>query len=144
MSEVVRPTGNTAAIRETLVAVKKSIDGIGASSLDCDPEILMASLTLVCARLSSRIEAALAAPPRQCDVGTAAEQIKRWEKYCQEHHEYWKPDKSLTAIQRCNCPCLEGNGCNYFIWAQMPYEDDRAVLGATQDAERTQRKENRK
>ena len=63
---------------------------------------------------------------RQCDVGTAEEQIKRWVKFCQEHHEYWKPSKSLTAIQRCNCPCYEGNGCNYFIWAQMPYEEGGA------------------
>lgn len=69
---------------------------------------------------------ALAKPPRNCDVGTPQEQIKRWEKFCQEHHEYWKPSKSLTAIQRCNCPCHEGNGCNYFIWAQMPYKKEGA------------------
>jgi hypothetical protein len=69
------------------------------------------------------VKSALAEPPRNCDVGTPQEQIKRWEKFCQEHHEYWKPGKSLTAIQRCNCPCHEGNGCNYFIWAQMPYEE---------------------
>ena len=67
--------------------------------------------------------AALSASPRNCDVGTPQEQIKRWEEFCQEHHERWKPGKSLTAIQRCNCPCYEGNGCNYFIWAQMPYEE---------------------
>lgn len=61
------PVGNEAKLRETLVAVKKSIDEIGASSLDGDPEILMMSLTQVCARLSARIDAALAAPPRNCD-----------------------------------------------------------------------------
>ena len=66
---------------------------------------------------------ALARPARNCDVGTAEEQIKRWEKFCLEHHEYWKPSKSLTAIQRCSCPCSEGNGCNFFIWAQMPYDE---------------------
>ena len=69
------------------------------------------------------IKSALAAPARNCDVGTAEEQIKRWEEFCLEHHEYWKPSKGLTAIQRCNCPCREGNGCNYFIWAQMPYTE---------------------
>lgn len=58
---------NMAAMRETLLAVKKSIDGIGASSLDGDPEILMMSLTQVCARLSARIDAAFAAPARNCD-----------------------------------------------------------------------------
>ena len=58
---------NTAAMREALVAVKKSIDDIGKSSLDCDPTILMAALTQVCARLSARIERALSAPPHNCD-----------------------------------------------------------------------------
>lgn len=71
-----------------------------------------------------RMRNALSANPIcNCNVGSAQEQIKRFEKFCQEHHEYWRPDKSLTAIQRCNCPCYEKNGCNYFIWAQMPYEE---------------------
>ena len=77
-------------------------------------------------RLSDEIDRVVSAidkPPRNCDVGSADEQIKRWEKFCQEHHEYWRPDKSLTAIQKCNCPCHEGNGCNYFVWAQMPYTE---------------------
>ena len=64
-------------MREALVAVKKSIDGIGASSLDCDPEILMASLTQVCARLSARIDAALAAPARNCDLFSDAETARQ-------------------------------------------------------------------
>ena len=69
--------GNAAAMREALVAVKKSIDGIGESSLDCDPTILMASLTQVCARLSARIERALSAPARNCDLyASATEALK--------------------------------------------------------------------
>lgn len=82
--------------------------------------------TAMCIRYEAAYQIAkeaLAEPLRNCDVGTPQEQIKRWEKFCQEHHEYWKPSKSLTAIQRCNCPCHEGNGCNYFIWAQLPYEE---------------------
>ncbi len=61
-------------------------------------------------------------PLRNCDVDTPQEQIKRWEKFCQAHHEDWKPSKSLTTIQRCDCPCHEGNSCNYFIWSQMSYD----------------------
>ena len=72
---------NMAAMREALVAVKKSIDGIGASSLDCDPEILMSSLTLVCGKLSARIERALSAPPRNCDrFGGETEAKAEWWK----------------------------------------------------------------
>ena len=77
-----------------------------------------------CARdIMETIDKIASEPLRNCDVGTPQEQIKRWEEFCLEHHEYWKPGKSLTAIQRCNCPCYEGNRCNYFIWAQMPYEE---------------------
>lgn len=53
-------TGDAAKMREALVSVKKSIDEMGAASLDGDPEIMLMSLTQVCARLSARIEAALA------------------------------------------------------------------------------------
>ena len=77
-------TGHGAKMREALIAVKKSIDGIGASSLDGDPEILMMSLTQVCARLSARIESALAEPPRNCDrFGTDnAEASLAYEEFC--------------------------------------------------------------
>lgn len=53
---------------------------------------------------------ALAAPPRNCDVGTAEEQIKRHRKWC-------KRDKCLPGI-----PC---SVC-FAKWAQMPYEEGGA------------------
>lgn len=65
--------GNAAKLREALVSVKKSIDDMGAASLNGDPEVLLMSLTQVCARLSARIDAALAEPPRNCDMHTADE-----------------------------------------------------------------------
>ena len=59
--------------------------------------------------------AALAAPPRNCDVGTAEEQAKRYCDYC---------DKRLCS----ECPCcgkvLYGK-CE-FAWAQMPYNEGGA------------------
>ena len=79
------PVGNEAKLRETLVAVKKSIDEIGASSLDGDPEILMMSLTQVCARLSARIDAALDAPPRNCDrYATPNDAMKAFEAFMRQ------------------------------------------------------------
>lgn len=110
--------GNAAAMRDALVAVKKSIDGIGESSLDCDPTILMAALTQVCARLSARIERALSAPPRNCDVGTADEQDARFSKFCVE-----KSSGSCSG-----CPDAVGgftvaNGIREcaLVWSQTPY-----------------------
>ena len=103
--------GNAAATREALVAVKKSIDDMGISSLDCDPTILMASITQVCARLSARIERALSAPARSCDVGTAEEQAERHSRFCISHGGLCK---------RCPAHRRTHNGC-VLAWAQMPY-----------------------
>lgn len=58
------------------------------------------------------ITAALSAPPRQCDVGTAEEQDNRMDVYCQ--------------TRKCgSCPLWDNanNGVRCeFTWAQMPYE----------------------
>lgn len=62
-------------------------------------------------------KSALAAPPRNCDVGTAEEQCARWRKFCDSHSERIS-DTSFV----CNCPC---KGCDFgeceLAWAQMPY-----------------------
>lgn len=108
------PVGNAAALRDALEEIVELAKAWATPGAD-------AAVTL--GLIIDRAKDALSAPPRNCDVGTAKEQIKRWEEFCLEHHEYWKPSKGLTAIQRCNCPCHEGNGCNYFIWAQMPYKE---------------------
>ena len=60
---------------------------------------------------------------RQCDVGTAEEQAKRWEQFCIEHHEPWKPGVPAIIQNICKCPCFSMNQCNMFIWAKMPYEE---------------------
>ena len=68
-------------------------------------------------------ESALAAPLRNCDVGTAEEQAQRFERFCAAHHEEWKNGRPLMAWT-CDCPCYQigKNSCNYFTWAQMPYD----------------------
>lgn len=63
------------------------------------------------------VSAALAAPTRNCEVGTAEEQAERYGRYC---------DKFTTDSMHCeSCPCcgkiLLGK-CE-FAWAQMPYEE---------------------
>jgi hypothetical protein len=65
------------------------------------------------------LNAALAAPPRNCDVGTAREQIKRWQAFCNRH------DDDCTG-----CPCdaadtWDNTSC-FAKWAQMPYEEGGA------------------
>lgn len=58
--------GNAAKLREALVAAKKFVDGVGKAALigEVDAE----TICLCAANLSGRIAAALAAPPRNCDM----------------------------------------------------------------------------
>lgn len=58
-------------------------------------------------------KAALAAPPRNCDVGTVKEQSERLEKLCDSHE---------CASGGSDCP-LDDYDCNPLAWAQMPYEE---------------------
>ena len=71
-------------------------------------------------REKAAIEAdALAAPPRNCDVGTAEEQFERWQAFCGRH------DANCTG-----CPCDDGHTCTlaycFAKWAQMPCEEGGA------------------
>ena len=58
------------------------------------------------------IDAALSAPPRQCDVGSADEQLKRWRKFCENLHDCG------------DCPANKKDGISadcFANWSQMPY-----------------------
>lgn len=63
------------------------------------------------------LRAALSAPPRNCDVGTAEEQRVRFEAWCEK-----QPERYCKACAECptqryaiNCFCK---------WAQMPYNEE--------------------
>ena len=63
-------------------------------------------------------KAALAEPVKNCDVGTAEEQAKRFEEYCESEvckRKRCKSRAKALCIERC---ALE--------WAQMPYEEGGA------------------
>lgn len=62
--------------------------------------------------------AALAEPPRNCDVGTADEQWARFKKHCEENSQADDPGY-------CSGKCNVDGGCVSqcaLKWAQMPYE----------------------
>ena len=57
-----------------------------------------------------------AAQRRNCDVGTAEEQFKRWETFCLKY------DNDCTG-----CPCGDSTHPTAYCfakWAQKPYEAD--------------------
>lgn len=96
--------GNAAAMREALEFIKLASDdyetygNTKAGALDV---------------IYEKACAALAAPPRNCDVGTAEEQCDRFLRFCQ----------SRGCV---NCEIGDGNRAKFpsceLVWAQMPYE----------------------
>ena len=56
-------------------------------------------------------KAALAAPPRNCDVGTAEEQLERFMAFC----------KNYPRCLKCPCCGIVINGRCEFVWGQMLY-----------------------
>ena len=73
---------------------------------------------VACGIIASKARAALAAPPRNCDVGTAEEQ--------------WRRFKNMCIIPLClhkGCPVgipLKTTKNCELVWAQMPYEEGGA------------------
>jgi len=111
------PVGNAAEMRDVLkpwiafaewLLANAGKDGLGRSIQENGPTIRQ--------RLEE-LRAALAAPPRNCDVGTAEEQTRRMAaEYCAVQKSCYE---SPSGRQ---CPLYkEGVDCR-LIWAQMPYE----------------------
>ena len=101
-----KQVGDAAKLREALVSVQKKIHYL-IGSLNV-PNSLVANRM----EINGIINAALAAPARNCDVGTPEEQAKRLHRFC--------------ISQDCvTCPCDRGkaDGRCEFAWMQMPYEE---------------------
>ncbi len=65
-------------------------------------------------QLKDMASAALAAPPRNCDEGTAEEQKNRFIRFC-------------GGCPNCkHCPLRNANSKCVFVWAQMPYTEGGA------------------
>ena len=98
--------GNTAKLREALETL---VDIVDAWKDHLPPVIRDGELS----KAIKKAEAALAAPPRNCDVGTAEEQKERFEEFCDDE----KGDR-----QHCrNCRLCNALDCE-LAWAQMPYK----------------------
>jgi hypothetical protein len=99
-SEVKSAAGNTAEMREVLIWMKERMNAaIHDGSFDCDEAL-------------AKLDAALSAPPRNCDVGTVEEQRFRQSEYCK---------KSSMGNGCSQCPLKDTLDCR-FAWMQMPYE----------------------
>lgn len=115
-----RGQGNTAAMREALTNLTcfeesdiRQLEQLAKRAIDndiCGGGILQA----LCGAIREG-KAALAAPPRQFDVGKPEEQLSRWGVYCKE-------GKARCLVQGkwrfINCTAC------FADWAQMPYEEE--------------------
>ena len=103
--------GNAAALRVALNGVAKELETM-------NPRGWGGTL--------AAIRAALAAPPRNCDVGTAQEQYVRFEKHC---NGKWK-DYTNTDMRR-PFPCGRNDRTNnpcarcFATWAQLPFTPEK-------------------
>lgn len=103
---------NNRAMREACKVVIDAIETIYAH--EDDAEFVRVWLD----QTKKACEEALAAPPRNCDVGTAREQNRRFERYC---------DSEVCECKMCK------NVSKYLVkafcalaWSQMPYEEGGA------------------
>lgn len=101
-------SGNAAAMREALEAFNNLFE----QGVICISYVNSAEEIKQIKELYRKTKAALSAPPRNCDIGTAANQAVRYMKFCRNY-------------PRCTgCPCvgkMKYNQCE-FAWAQIPYE----------------------
>ena len=120
--------GNAAAKREALEIAKKAICNYAkhiCDSLSWENSTINANCgDILCVhrdlcKAKTAIQKALATPPRNCDIGTAMEQGKRFSAYCRAH----KHPKSECL----HCPLFgQTGGYCELAWAQMPYEEGGA------------------
>ena len=116
--------GNAAAMREALEKTQSVIatcmEILNKIPDGCDYDGLVDEVAdELCDLRDSHVKAALSAPPRNCDVGTADEQAKRFHSFCK---------KFQSCIQEmCSPLCPFINCCDVCHcmtkWLQMPYKE---------------------
>lgn len=105
-SEAKTASGNTAEMREALIWMKERMNAaIQDGSFDCYEAL-------------EKIDAALSAPPRNCDVGTAKEQDERFRDFCPKYTH----GGSTSDCEGCK---LSGSECCEcaIAWENAPYEE---------------------
>ncbi len=109
---VVKPYGNAANMRKALEQISSMGEQIDYQ-LGSSEETVYAFRNERCLahNISECARAALSAPPRNCDVGTAEEQASRFIALC-------------DSLKCPSCPCRFGKTTDCALnWAQMPYEE---------------------
>ena len=102
-----QPLGNAAAMRKACANIAEY-----AKSAQCHTED--AHVLGYLRQMENWAQAALALPPRQCDVGTAEEQTERFEDFCEQEKSGCCGGCAFNKLSLSSC---------FSEWAQMPYEE---------------------
>ena len=111
--------GNATVMHEALVKSDAAFRLISKSAWFIDANF---SETKELIEAVNSISAALSAPPRNCDVGTAEEQNDRLESFCAKHFRY-------SADNPCaECPIYKDGDSKPCVYRflQMAYEEGEA------------------
>jgi len=124
------PVNNAAEMREALVALRDAARNFYHQILNSKYNDIMDEYkcrergfpALLDLRYAiPKANAALAAPARNCDVGTPDEQTERYSNHCES---FIRKDGSKPCAE---CPCcgvVQFGKCE-FAWAQMPYTEGK-------------------
>ncbi len=121
--------------REELRSIKDSIEccllqNVRKGDVDID------ALGTWCNAVVKRINAALAKPDRNCDVGTVKEQTERFNDFCESNMQHYK-DMFGDGLDgwdcKDDCPIGKMIDCEKAVadrcqlaWAQLPYTNEGA------------------
>ena len=113
--------GNVAKLREALLEVVRRLEPIVKyMHPNKEEHIGLTTVFAACEPIYKIANAALAAPARQCDVGTADEQTDRFKDLCRKYRRGPGPRANCKG-----CPIQHESlhvGCT-FAWSQTPYEE---------------------
>ena len=113
---------NVKAMREALGDVYNILEQLHTYALNINDISRRRAFRSMLCHAKNVIDITLSAPPRNCDVGTAEEQEKRFNSFCKTH---LSGTRSICSAQ---CPCV---GCRSMFhcltkWSQMPYDEGGA------------------
>ena len=106
--------GDCAKLRDALERARNTL--LGVRDTTDDDYILDGVINC----LEEYVNPALAAPPRQCDVGTAEEQEVRFDAFCKSHGHGFDRYRTYACE---NCKFISKYSCE-LAWAQMPYKKE--------------------
>ena len=107
--------GNTAKLREAVEAVLLAFN-YGESMI-----VNQLPFSKLLPMLRKCVEA-LAAPPRECDVGTVKEQAERFKHFCAQNYSACDVD-----MECCRCPIEREKADCEFAWGQLPHKESEAA-----------------